>query len=115
MTIDKSKQLLSHYQRLFNSLNGDYKLSIVQAAELSHAIDTALDAVSKYQQPQADYEARLRADMVAMLEKLSEKLKKIHKRYSAAEHWDEAYGVELSMEEVRKKINDLKENEDGSN
>ena len=52
MTIDKSKQLLSHYQRLFNSLNGDYRLSIVQAAELSHAIDTALDAVCMYQKIQ---------------------------------------------------------------
>ena len=57
--------------------------------------------------PKVDYETRLRADMVAMLEKLNEKLKKMHERYSTAEHWDEAYGVAISMEEVRKKINDL--------
>ena len=58
--------------------------------------------------PRDQYEARLKADMVAMLKRLYGELKMIHERYSAAEHWDEAYGVELSMEEVRKKINAIK-------
>ena len=49
MTIDESKQLLSDYQRLFNSLNGDYKLSQVQISELSHSISTAIDTMRKYQ------------------------------------------------------------------
>jgi hypothetical protein len=49
MTIKKSKQLLSDYQRLFNSINGDYKLSQVQASELSHSICTILDIIHKYQ------------------------------------------------------------------
>ena len=49
MTIDESRQLLSQYQKLFNSLNGNYKLSQVQVSELSHSIGTALDAMRKYQ------------------------------------------------------------------
>lgn len=49
MTINESRQLLSQYQKLFNSLNGDYKLSQVQISELSHSIGTALDAMRKYQ------------------------------------------------------------------
>lgn len=50
MTIDESRQLLSQYQKLFNSLNGDYKLSQVQISELSHSISTALDTIRKIEQ-----------------------------------------------------------------
>lgn len=49
MSIDEAKQSLSYYQKLFNSLNGDYRLSQVQASELSHSIDTALEIIHKYQ------------------------------------------------------------------
>ena len=59
MTIDESRQLLSQYQKLFNSLNGDYKLSQVQISELSHSIGNALDTMRKYQKIEqlvSDYE-----------------------------------------------------------
>lgn len=72
------------------------------------ARDVAINTMQKYQQLQAEYETHLKADMEAVLKKLYGKLKMIHERYSTAEHWDEAYGVEISMEEVRKKINDLR-------
>lgn len=59
MSIDESKQLLSQYQKLLNSLNGDYKLSQVQISELSHSISTALDTMRKYEKIEqiiSDYE-----------------------------------------------------------
>ena len=49
ITIDESRQLLSQYQKLFNSLNGDYKLSQVQVSELSHSIGNAIETMRKYQ------------------------------------------------------------------
>lgn len=49
MTIEESRKLLSQYKKLFNSLNGNYKLSQVQIAELSHSISTAIDIMRKYQ------------------------------------------------------------------
>lgn len=55
ITIEESRQLLSKYQKLFNSLNGNYKLSQVQASELSHSISTALDTMHKYQQIEEIY------------------------------------------------------------
>lgn len=59
--------------------------------------------------PKADYEARLKADMVAMLEELKEQLREMHEDYFETEHFDEAYGVSDSMDLIEKKINSLKE------
>ena len=66
MSIDESKQSLSYYQKLFNNLNGDYRLSQVQASELSHSIGTALDIMRRYQMIELDY----KADMAGMLEEI---------------------------------------------
>lgn len=76
-------------------------LNILERYEIKYAKST-IEAI-----PKADYETRLKADMMATLKRLYGKLKVIHERYYTAEHLDEAYGVEISMEEVRKKINDL--------
>jgi len=58
--------------------------------------------------PKADYEARLKADMVAMLEELKEQLREMHEDFFETEHYDEAYGVSDSMDEIQQKINALK-------
>lgn len=72
MSIDEAKQLLSQYQKLFNNLNGDYKLSQVQASELSHSIGTVLDTMRRYQMIELDH----KADMAGMLEELQVEIQK---------------------------------------
>lgn len=110
MTIDKSKQLLSDYQRLFNSLNGDYKLSQVQASELSHSIVTVLDAIRRYQMMELD----CKSEMVAMLEELKEQLRKMHEDYFETEHFAEAYGLSDSIAIIQQKIDKLRGEENGN-
>jgi hypothetical protein len=58
--------------------------------------------------PKADYENRLKADMVAMLEELKEQLREMHEDFFETEHFDEAYGVSDSMDVIQEKINELK-------
>ena len=57
--------------------------------------------------PKADYENRLKADMVAMLEEIKEQLREMHEDFFETEHFDEAYGVSDSMDVIQQKINDL--------
>jgi len=54
--------------------------------------------------PKADYENRLKADMVAMLEELKEQLREMHEDFFETEHFDEAYGVSDSMDIIQQKI-----------
>lgn len=72
MSIDEAKQSLSDYQKLFNSLNGDYRLSQVQASELSHSIVTVLDIMRRYQMMELDR----KADMAGMLEEIQSEIEK---------------------------------------
>jgi hypothetical protein len=104
MSIDEAKQLLFQYQKLFNSLNGDYKLSQVQASELSHSIGTALDIMRRYQMMELDR----KSEMVAMLEELKEQLRKLHVDYFETEHFAEAYGLSDSIAIIQLKIDALK-------
>lgn len=92
------------------------KMSIEEAIEYLKDFDSyspyqeAINKVSAYiEQMQADYEARLKADMVAMLEELKEQLREMHEDYFETEHFDEAYGVSDSMDLIEEKINSLKE------
>ena len=62
--------------------------------------------------PKADYENRLKADMVAMLEELKEQLREMHEDFFETEHFDEAYGVSDSIDVIQQKIDSLKENTD---
>lgn len=103
MSINEAKQLLSQYQKLFNSLNGDYKLSQVQASELSHSIGTALDIMRRYQMMELDR----KSEMVAMLKELKEQLRKMHEDYFETEHFDEAYGLSDSIAIIEQRIDAL--------
>ena len=82
MSINEAKQLLSQYQKLFNSLNGDYRLSQVQASELSHSIGTVLDNMRRYQMIELDR----KSDMASMLEEIQSEIKEL---------WDSRYDVWL--------------------
>ena len=63
--------------------------------------------LAEYRLMQADYENRLKADMVAMLEEIKEQLREMHEDFFETEHFDEAYGVSDSMDVIQQKINDL--------
>ena len=69
--------------------------------------DVAQDTIYKYQQLQAKYENRLKADMIAMLEELKEQLREMHDDFFETEHFEEAYGVYNSMDVIQQKIDDL--------
>ena len=114
MSIDEAKQLLSYYQKLFNSLNGDYKLSQVQAAELSHSIVTVLDAMRRYQMIELDH----KADMVAMLTEIQLEIEEKKFLESSCSFMDKTeeknyavYTDDIS-EIIQQKIDDLKGIED---
>ena len=73
-------------------------------------IKEAIDTLCKYQQLQANYETRLKADMVGMLEELKEQLREMHEDFFETEHFDEAYGVSDAMDVIQQKIDALKGN-----
>lgn len=55
-----------------------------------------------------DYENRLKADIMAMLEELKEQLREMHEDFFETEHFDEAYGVSDSMDIIQEKIDALR-------
>ena len=75
-------------------------------------LEPTVEAISK-----ADYEARLKADMVAMLEDLDLRLEEMENPFStrisgcSKDGWE--HGVKNSRFLVNEEINALKENEDG--
>lgn len=101
MSIDNSIHLLEDYLEW-------QKLHKMDGTGIDEATRNLIDAARKYQIMQAEYETRLRADMVAMLEELKEQLREMHEDSFETEHYDEAYGISVSMDEIQQKINALK-------
>ena len=87
-------------------LNEDSRLTV-------DACEGAIDTMRKYQQLQADYEARLKADMVAMLTEIQLEIKEkaIRKQGidSGFEYDYEFIQSEEVVEIIQQKINTLKE------
>ena len=67
------------------------------------ALETAIDTMHKYQKLQADYENRLKADMVAMLTELQMEIEELDTPNNGSAYMDCA-------EIIQQKINSLKEN-----
>ena len=65
-------------------------------------IDGAIDRLNKYQMMQADYETRLKADMVALLDELDLEL---YEQYDDTD----LIKVKYVRQAIRQKINNLKE------
>ena len=61
--------------------------------------------------PKDDYEARLKADMVAILKKLGSAIKS-HWEFQTPESWNKVVHVNYIDIEVNKKINELKVNKE---
>jgi hypothetical protein len=83
--------------------------------ENKQAFDIAIDVMCKYQMMQADYENRLKADMVAMLKELKtemDKQCKIPNNNASAYDWNN--GVYACYKVVQQKIDALKEQNNGN-
>ena len=103
MTIDDITQGLNETVIICNSVY-DY----------SHQkyIDEAKDKLRKYQQLQADYENRLKADMVAMLTELQLEIEEtVKKEQLIDKKW--ANGLHYSEKIIQQKINVLKAESEG--
>lgn len=60
----------------------------------------------------ADYKARLKADMVAMLDEIDLELAEQQADFIGADDYNESYGVQVSRNVIREKINALKAERD---
>ena len=77
----------------------------------------ALDIIDKYQLMQADYETRLKADMVAILTELQLEIEENTVRWYVGRvdgKSDDVVLMETINDIIQQKINTLKENEDGT-
>jgi hypothetical protein len=70
------------------------------------AREVAIDTMRKYQKMQADYENRLKSDMVAMLTELQLEIEEVKTQSGFDEAWDGA--VKQCSEIIQQKIDKLK-------
>ena len=104
MSIEEARYLIEHHKP--NDVNNAY--------ELGEAFCVAIDTMRKYQMMQADYEAKLKADMVAMLEKLKSEIilqviDEPTENGTIAEMASFNSGIVGSYDIIQQKINALKE------
>ena len=100
MTIDNANKLLSVITSTITEDDDCFTIEDENLQVFKETLLTAIDTMRKYQMFQADYEARLKADMVAMLEDLDLQIDE-----SAAYNREYAKIQRL----IRDKINTLKE------
>ena len=104
MTIDEVKEALEKERK--------YALH-----ENKQAFDIAIDTMRKYQMMQADYENRLKADLVAMLTEILLEAEENTVRWYVGRvdgKSDDVVLMETINDIIQKKINSLKENTDGA-
>lgn len=90
-------------------------ITVVVDENQALAFALAVHAMKKYQMMQADYKARLKADMMAMLEELDLMIDEIPivTRHGMTGTVMTAQGMRKKIKEnIQKKINALKENKD---
>lgn len=120
VTIDAS---LNKLQEMYNIM--EYEIGLIKEPdekawnrEFINSLETAIDTMCKYQQLQADYEVRLKADMIAMLTEIQLKIEEIRLDRPLFSRGHECYGYEdktaKDMREdcadvIQEKINALKE------
>ena len=74
--------------------------------ENKQAFDIAIDVMCKYQMMQADYENRLKADMVAMLTEIQTEIEEVKTQSGFDKAWDGA--VKQCSKVIQQKIDALK-------
>ena len=104
MTIDKA---IPKIQFVRNALNDDM--------EIAKAYDMAIETMRKYQMMQAEYEARLKADMVAMLTDIQLEIEELDVSDVVPEYQDGADETrEYIADLLQQKIDILRGGEDGN-
>lgn len=101
MTIDEAISHLNTYSSTMGS---------GQTTQEQHedAKRVAIDTMRKYQKMQADYEARLKADMVAILTEIQLEIKKQKYRELTEDECGFKFGISTASNIVQQKINSLK-------
>ena len=99
MTIDEAIRHLDTYSSTMGS-------GQTTQAQHEDAKRVAIDTMRKYQMMQADYEARLKADMVAMLDELDLEL---YEQYDDTD----LLKVKYVRQAIQQKINSLKAESEG--
>ena len=114
MSIDESISELKWVRKVNEEiLKTDAKEIDVDSAWIKHwenvvkSLDVAIDTMRKYQQLQADYENRLKADMVAMLTEIQLEIDE-----KATELCDDGWWITYN-DIIQQKIDKLKEDKDG--
>lgn len=98
MTIDKA---INHGEEQLEIFGGDHK----------EFIETAIDIMRKYQQMKADYETRLKADMVAMLTEIQLEIEELDLKDSVPDYQKGAEETrEYIADLIQQKIDTLKDN-----
>ena len=108
MKIDEVKSRLADYVDTYKVCGGEnYNPATNITKEDCEAFEIAIDTMRKYQMMQADYEYRLKADMVAMLEDLQ--LDVEGQKFDVhidKDVWNDA--ISICLEFIQEKINSLK-------
>ena len=75
--------------------------------KINASLDMAIDTMRKYQKIKADYENRLKTDMVAMLTEIQLEIEELKNEPACCQHYKR--GVNQSSDIIQQKINSLKE------
>ena len=106
MVLSTAYAYAKNYVRYGEDITKAWTTAVQQVSILEQVRQKAW--VEAYDSFKKDYETRLNADMVAMLEELKEELRQMHEDFFETEHYDEAYGVSVSMDAIQQKIDLLK-------
>lgn len=89
---------------------------IKHCESVTQALDITIDTARKYQMMQDHYEARLKADMVAMLTEIQLEIEESEPLCNECDYAiDDCTSKAKVNDIIQQKINGLKENKDGSN
>ena len=109
MTIEESLKNLKALQTDYRQFHDDVWQDPESFGIMAESLQVAINTMSKYQQLQAAYEARLNADMVAMLTEIQLEMEEYEPKW--VENDDQAVASCRTWEDldglIQQKINDL--------
>lgn len=85
----------------------DYEARLKENNELINDLEELRTMINKFAE---SYETRLKADFAAMLDEIDLELAEQQADFIGADDYDESYGVQVSRDVIREKINAIKDN-----
>lgn len=117
MTIADNIDFLNEVKKVFEDIANNPSINETVKTYLTiESLESAIDTMRKYQLMQTDYNARLKADMLAMLTEIQLEIEELDVSDVVPEYQDGAEETrEYIANMIEEKINSLKENTDGAN